>query len=263
MKKKLPLFRRKRNVKLQVLRRRSRYLVWGVTALGLLAALGWGSQQLLSRLELLALKKIEVLGNPKSLEPEAVIRLAGVEKGVNLFKIDLQEVQGRLKKHEFFKNTFVHRRLPGTLVIEVEEYLPEFILHTGRMYYIDSEGVIFKDITESDAPRDFPILTGVTEEFILRNPAKVREVMKDAVRLKAAYYKSEFYSRFGLSEVHFEKNIGFTLYPELKKYSIKFGTDDFPGKVEKLGEVWTQLENSKVKVSSIDLNYPGKVLMTL
>jgi len=66
-----------------------------------------------------------------------------------------------------------------------------------------------------------------------------------------------------LSEIHYEKNIGFTLYPEKKKYSIKVGLKDFSEKIKKFQEIWDKVQKSNARISSIDLNYPGKVLMTL
>jgi hypothetical protein len=125
------------------------------------------------------------------------------------------------------------------------------------------DGDIFKDITHSEDKRDFPVLSGVTDEMLLANPIKMKEALVEAVKLKNIYKQSDFYSSFGLSEIVFEKNIGFTLYPEKKKYSIKFGLKDFPEKIKKLQEFIGHMESSQAKISSIDLNYPGKILMTL
>jgi len=262
VKKKKKLFRR-RNIKKQERRRRTRNLLRALLVLTLVVGVGLGARALLTRLDLFSLKKIVVLGQPQTLSTSQVIQRSGVQLGTNLFSVDLQQVNRRLKGHEYFKTVSVHRRLPSTLAITIKEYFPEFLLHTGRFYYVDSEGEIFKDITDTPDKRDFVIFTGVTEETLLRAPQKIKKAVRIGIQLKEAYQKTTFFKAFGLSEVHYEENLGFTLYPEKQKYSIKMGNKDFKEKLEKLSQVLEKLENSTVKFSSIDLNYPGKVLMTL
>jgi cell division protein FtsQ len=257
-----PLFR-PRNVKTQVRRQRRRYLVKSLLALSLISGLAFGSYWALTHWDFFSLKKIEIQGGPKTISEAEILKLAQVPPGENLFAIDLAAIHQRLQSYEFFKKISVQRSLPHTLVIQVGEYQPQFLLYTSRFYYVDGDGEIFKDITDSKESRDFPILTGLSEEDLLQRPLWVREVLSQAVGLKTQYFASNFASRFGLSEIHYQKNIGFTLYPEKQKYSIKFGIKDFGEKIQKLTQVLEKLDQAEVQFSSIDLNYPGKVLMTL
>nr|AIA18661.1 POTRA domain, FtsQ-type [uncultured bacterium] len=254
---------RKKNVKKEVLQRRYVYFGSVLAVVILLIGAGWGLRWLALRWELFRLQRMQVTGELKTLTTEQVLEWAQVKEGENLFSLDLDDIQQRLERHSIFKKILVHRRFPNALLIEVEELSPEFVLHTDRLYYVDDRGEIFKDITESEDKQDFPILSGVTEDMILNNPVQVRDWIREAVRLKAIYAASEFARQYGLSEIHFDEQIGFTLYPEKQKYSIKFGNANFEEKMQKLGDFWRQLEKSPVNLSSIDLNYPGKVLMTL
>jgi len=254
---------RKKNVKLESRRRRFRKLGKALLYLSLAGALVWGGAQALTRLEFFSLKKIVVLGQPKSLSEVEVIQRSGLQLGTNLFKIRVQEVQARLQQRSNFKYISVQRRLPHTLVIELREHYPEFVLNTGRFYYVDSDGEIFKDITDTDDTRDMAVLSGFTDMLILTEPQKTRELIRAAVELQNLYHNAPFYEELGLSEIHYEKNIGFTLYPEKKKYSIKVGLKDFSEKLQKFQEIWEKVQKSSAKISSIDLNYPGKILMTL
>jgi len=217
----------------------------------------------LIRFNFFAIKHLTVEGNPTTLSSEEIIQRSGVLRGTNLFSVNIQEIQTKLKTHPYFKTVAVQRHLPDTLVIRVSEYLPEFILSTGRLYYVDPSGDIFKDITDSQDNRDFPVLTGISEEQILKEPARVKSTLQAAVELKRTYQQCPFQDSLGLSEIHFDKNLGFTLYPEKKKYSIKVGLKDFSEKISKLTDHWEQINQSKAAISSIDLNYPGKILMTL
>jgi cell division septal protein FtsQ len=227
------------------------------------AGLGAGSYWILTHWDFFSLKKIEIQGDPQSISEAEILQKAQVAMGENLFAIRLDEIQKRLQGYDFIKKISVQRRPPRTLVISIQEFHPQYILYTGRFYYVDRGGEIFKDITETKESRDFPILTGLNEEDLLQRPLWVKDILAQAVTLKTEYLASDFAQRFGLSEIHYQKNIGFTLYPEKQKYSIKFGLKDFGEKTRKLIQVLEKLEQTEVKFSSIDLNYPGKVLMTL
>lgn len=262
MRSKTSLIRRK-NVKKETRRRHLRLLTKTFLFLAILGGAAFGVKTGLTRLEFFSLKKITISGDPRTLGEAEIIQRSGIRLGTNLFKIDLQEVQGRLREHPFFKNVSVQRLLPNGIVIEVREYRPTLVLNTGRFYYVDSEGEIFKDITDSQDKRDFVILSGVTNEMILGQAEKSRAVLRQAVELQKVYSGSPLFDKLGLSEIAFDKNIGFTLYPEKKKYSIKVGLKDFDEKLKKFNEFYSRIENSKTAVSSFDLNYPGKILMTM
>ncbi len=262
MKKRSPLLRKK-NVKKESRQRRLKLLAKVCVGLGLVAGLIYGGGRLLSRLDFFALEKIVITGSPKSLSEAEIIQRSGVQLGTNLFKIKMQEVQFRLQQHPYFKFVSVQRQIPHTLVFEIREHLPEFVLNTGRFYYVDHDGEIFKDITDTEDSRDLPVLSGFTDESILIDPQGSRQAMRAAADLAKAFKEAPFADELGLSEIHYEKNIGFTLYPEKKKYSIKVGLKDFPEKIRKFQEIWDKVQKSSARISSIDLNYPGKVLMTL
>ena len=262
IKKRAPLLRKK-NIKRESRKRQIKLFLKGSFILLLIAGIFLGGRYGLTHLSFFSLQKVNVIGSPKSLSEADIIAKAQVELGSNLFKIDLEEVKKRIQNNSYFKLVSVQRRLPHSLTIEIQEYTPALILNTGRLHYVDQDGDIFKDITDSDDKRDYPILSGIDEEMLATEPAKVKTVLQNALQLKKDYQNLPAYEALGLSEIHYEKNIGFTLYPEKQKYSIKVGLKDFAEKMKKLGESWKQIEESKSSISSIDLNYPGKILMSL
>jgi len=262
VKKRSSFFRRK-NSKRRKGRRGTRILYRSLLVLLLLGGAIWGGRELIFRLEIFSLQEILVDGETKTISRKEILKRVGAKTGTNLFSINLQEIHSRLGKHEFFKKISVQRSLPHSLVIRIQEFVPVFVLNSGRIYYVDEEGIIFKDITDTRDKRDYVILSGISEEEILSQPEHLKKMVQRASQLKSEYEKTQFSREFGLSEVQFQKNIGFTLFPEKKKYSIKVGNKDFSSKLQKLSQVLTKIHSSQVKFSSIDLNYPGKILMTL
>ncbi len=98
---------RKKNIKREERKRRSRVFVrLGVIAL-VLGGLAVGGRYALSRLHFFSIEHLEVLGEPKTLKVEEIIQRSGVARGVNLFEVDLQEVQAKLKAHPYFKTVAV------------------------------------------------------------------------------------------------------------------------------------------------------------
>lgn len=252
-----------RNVRRQTRKRRYRLMKWlGVSALvvvGLWAGIHWG----LPKLPFFQLNNIVVLGEPQTMSVAEIERQVQIPLGTSLFSVPLEKVQERLAQHDYFSRVQVRRRLPHTLVVSVQEFQPSFVLYTGRFYYVAETGQVFRDITQTKESRDYPVVTGFTENDLLVHPIQIQRQLQQAAQLKYFYEKTDFAARFGLSEIHYEKNLGFTLYPEQKKYSIKFGTQEFGEKTKKLKEVLMELEENDFKFSSIDLNFPGKVLVSL
>ncbi len=263
MKKNNPWIRKKKNVKFASKKRQFRILFKFVITLVLLVGVTYGGHRLFKHLEIFSLKKIEIQGDPKALSREKIIALSQVKLGTNLFELKIQNIKEHLKDHPYFKSVSVQRRFPHTLIFHLQEYLPEFVLNAGHLYYVDAEGHIFKDITNTKDDRDFVVLSGFDSDEVKEKSEQLMESVKSAAELKKTFQQFPFSTPLGLSEIHFEKNIGFTLYTEKKKYSIKVGLKEFSEKFNKLAEIWPKFEKMDGGVSLIDLNYPGKILMKM
>jgi cell division protein FtsQ len=254
---------RKKNVKFASRKRRARIIFKFFLFLFLILGGIYGVNHLFKTLEFFSLKNIEIQGTPKSLNHDQILSRSKVELGTNLFKINIQNIKENLKEYPYFKSVSVQRRFPHTLVFVLQEYVPTFVLNVGKFFYVDEEGNIFKDISNTKDDRDFVVLSGFDAEVAQQETDQSKKLIQEAAKLKQAYQQFPFYNQIGLSEIHFEKNIGFTLYTEKKKYSIRVGLKDFSDKFKKLEEIWPKFEKMDSGVSMIDLNYPGKILMKM
>ena len=54
---------------------------------------------------------------------------------------------------------------------------PVAVVNIGCLYYLDSNGELFKPLTEGDR-LDFPVITGITDEDMGRDPAGFKEALK-------------------------------------------------------------------------------------
>ncbi|NOX97601.1 MAG: FtsQ-type POTRA domain-containing protein [Nitrospirae bacterium] len=97
-----------------------------------------------------------------SVEKKTLEKLANIEPGKNIFRIDLGGVKRRLQSHPQVKEVFVSRQFPRTLEIRVEERKAiAFVKNEGKIYSVDKEGFI---ISEASLSRNLPLITGLDWE---------------------------------------------------------------------------------------------------
>ena len=69
----------------------------------------------------------------------------------------------QIERHPWVKEASVSRSFPSTVNIEIQEYTPTLLLALERMWYVDTEGDIFRAADSSDV--NHPILTGIPSEM--------------------------------------------------------------------------------------------------
>ena len=106
------------------------------------------------------IKTIEVEGNHYYTDDE-VINLAGAKTGVNLFwGAGILEIDDHLLQDPYFAQVKVSRKLPSTLVIQVEERTQIAAVVYGDQYIvIDKDGTVLR---KSDVDPKITLLTGLT-----------------------------------------------------------------------------------------------------
>ena len=92
-----------------------------------------------------------------------IVAMAGLKHGMNLWKIEPGAIEKKIAKHPWVRRVLVRREFPRRVVIEVEERKPRAIVAMGKLYYVDADGVVFKEVGEGESV-DFPLLTGLRPE---------------------------------------------------------------------------------------------------
>jgi len=100
--------------------------------------------------KLFVLKEIKVYGNAK-VSKEEVLRLLDLKGGEILYRLNLDELRERLKKHHLIEDTILRRQLPSTLEVQIKERSPLAILvQNNKGYLIDRNGVILSEANPND-----------------------------------------------------------------------------------------------------------------
>lgn len=125
-----------------------RRLTQGIGALAVLAAaaLVWlGAPRLCRHLEFFRVRRIEFVGM-KHLEPDRALAALALASGASVFD-DLGALERRLLAVRGVRGAAVSRRLPGTLVVELDEWAPVALVP-------GSEGLAMMDQTGRLLPFD-------------------------------------------------------------------------------------------------------------
>jgi len=214
---------------------------------------------MLCRTTFLRLERIEV-GSLKRLTREEVIGLAGVREGDDMFGLKLKRAGEHLAKNPWVEKVRIRRYFPHTLAIELMEREPAAVVNMGYLYYLDKNGEVFKPLTEGDR-LDYPVLTGMTEEDMGKDPAGSREVLKKVLKLIALIDRGGMFRLEDLSEIHYDKGFGFTLFTAQGGVPVKLGNNDFEQKLARLTKIYRDLQAQMPNLVYIDLDYQDRIIV--
>ena len=139
------------------------------------------------------------------------------------------------------------RHLPSRVEIEIEEYKPRLLLSLGLLWYVDSNGEIFRQADSSEL--NFPVLTGIPKEWATEHPAVVQQILLDSLELLNKCDTPLLGGIDAISELHFKALSGFEIV--LRNGSvITFGFYEPTSRLERL---------SKMIVHGLDLSVPQHI----
>jgi hypothetical protein len=127
------------------------------SALTVLAAI---APALFRRMETFRVQTVEVTGT-RYLTPEATLLASGITDSASVFD-DTDEWADRLRAERLIANAEVHRRLPGTLRIDVVENEPVALIRTPELRPVDANGRVLP-IGVGAADLDLPVIAMQTQ----------------------------------------------------------------------------------------------------
>ena len=234
--------------------------VAGCLVVAALAGLiGYEAYSLIARTSFFRLERIEV-GPLNRLTREQILSQAGVNVGDDLLRLRLGRMGEQLAKNPWVEKVSIRRYLPHTLVIGVTEQQPVAVVSMGYLYYLNAKGEIFKPLTEGDR-LDFPLLTGITEDDLARDPAGSKEAIQSMLELIALLKSGSVFKLDDVSEVHYDRGYGFTLFTVQRGIPIKLGRGSFGEKLDRLARIYGTLHDRMTSLEYIDLDYNDRIVV--
>lgn len=205
-------------------------------------------------------KTIEVSGDMNRLPPDQIRVLAQIPEHSNLFSTRVSVIKQRILKDKWVKDLAVRRMLPDKLAIFVTEYKPVAIVNLDRLYFVDDEGTIFKEV-EAEDPKDYPVLTGLDmSETMINTPQKIKQLAM-FLELKRIFEKNQAADLLGLSEINFDHRVGYSVITLQPSLVIKVGYDGFEEKLGKLQAILPVMQRQAGKIQYVDVNFERKVIV--
>ncbi len=117
----------------------------------------------------LRVESVDVLGNDK-ISKERIVTLSGILLDESMFKVDLEDVEEKIRQEPYIDVLSVKRRLPSGIEIEVREREPIAAVVAGSSMIIIDEAGVALEFTSGD-PGPYIIVHGID----LRGGSKAAE----------------------------------------------------------------------------------------
>lgn len=214
----------------------------------------------LGKATFLRLDRIEVAGLNR-LKREEILSAASVKIGDDLLSLRLARMGEQLAKNPWIESVRVRRNFPHTLTISVVEREPVGIVSMGYLYYLDRKGEIFKPLQEGDS-LDFPVITGFSEEDVTRDQQGTKETLKVMLGLIEQLRSNKSGITIAdISELHYDKGFGYTLFTIDRGLPIRLGTDAFDEKLGRLSRIYNELQTQITGLEYVDLDYSDRIVV--
>lgn len=211
--------------------------------LAALTAPAWG-ESLLARLSYFRVRHVEIYGR-RYLSPDDVLARMRVDTMASVWG-DLAMYERRIARHPLVRSVTVERKLPGTLVVRVEENRPvAFVPAAGGLRAVDASGRLLP-IDPSTADVDLPIVARA-DTALLRLLADVH------TRAPGLYQQISSARRVGRDE----------LAVEMSSVLVRAPADIAADRLADIVPVENDLARRHARAAELDLRYRDQVIARL
>jgi len=224
--------------------------------LALVVSVSWGVAAAARRYVMtsprFAVTEIEIRGAKLRAE-DAIAREAGLEKGMNVFLVDLDLAHEQLARDPWLSEVTLARRLPGTILVQVTEREAAAIVAIGESYLASREGELFKRFEPGD-PSDLPVVTGLGADAVADDRDGVARAIRRALDLAGDYEHGPLGGKAPIQEIHLASDGTTTLIVGKSGLALALGDPPFRKKLDEAARVFAELERRGAKADAILLD---------
>lgn len=231
----------------------------GAFAVSLICGLCYGTYRALNSTTFFKLKNIEV-SSAKRLTRDEILGLAGVEPGKDLLRMNLKRMGEHILQNPWVETVRVNRYFPDGISISITEREPLAVLNMGFIYYLDKNATVFKVLNHGDK-LDYPVVTGFSEDELTNDPKGTKEALKSTCELLKILREKGAFILADVSEIHYDKGYGFTMFTASGALPVKIGSGEFAPKLERFARIYRDLMNQSSALQYIDLDYNDKIIV--
>lgn len=191
-------------------------------------------------------KEIQVLNN-EQVSTETIVSLSELKTEENIFRFSKSKVISKIKENAYIENVKIHRNIPSTIQIEVQERIHSYSVDfLGKYAYISNQGYILEIAEDS---KQKTILQGIEtseEQVAVGNRLKNEDLEKleDVIRIMNA--AKEYNLDVKVTSIDMTNKNEYSIYLEEEKKKVHLGDN-------------TNLSNKMLYVNAIIEEEKGKV----
>jgi cell division protein FtsQ len=204
-----------------------------------------------------SVREIQIRGGEKMGGSE-IVALTGLRHGMNIWDVEPAMIEMKVAKHPWVRRVVVRREFPRKVVVEIEERVPKAIVTMGGLYYVDADGIVFKEVGEGENV-DFPMLTGLRPEDVTASAPKFRRKIQEALRL-SELMASDLHT---LSEIHFDAGDRLVVYTMAHPMALHMGSGNWAEKLRRLERVLSLWKGNEDRLASLDVSFRDQVVARL
>lgn len=220
------------------------------------ALVAWAARRYVMTSPRFAVTDIEVVGCERR-TPDVVSAESGISVGANVFALDLDAARARILADPWISEATLARRLPGTILVQIEERRPAALVSLGDTFVVSPQGDPFKRLEPGD-PVDLPLVTGLRPEDLTDDHDGATRTIRRAIDLAAEYEASTLSHRSPLEEVHVSPEGTFTLVVGRSATQLVLGEPPFRRKLDQAARVVAELDKRGAKADAIMLDNDGR-----
>jgi len=229
----------------RLLTRGLKLALWGIAALLVLSSPLW-APLFMRRMAFFRVRRIEIIG-ARYVAPSDILARLHVDTTVSVWD-PTRALVARVAKHPEIETVAIHRKLPGTLVVEVTERAPVALVPAANGFRVyDARGVALP-IDPTRVTVDAPVLMRA-DVGILRLLGAMR------VRAPSLYSRVSSVQRVGAAQDE--------LLLELKDVPVRAMQDVTIERLADIDPVAADLNRKQLRVAEIDLRFRDQVIARL
>ena len=235
----------------------SKYIVCALLIVGFSVlhfyAIQWGQS--------LHVKKISIEGNTQ-LHREEVLSLLQMKRDSLLMEFNTEQMQNSLLKHSWISSAEITRMFPSELQIVISERTPIAMLTGTETFYVDSDGVVLKEL-EGRKPFDVPIISSASGSQKISYGEIIPRQLNSSLRVANIVFNEHKDVYHLLSEIHTDENGDVVLYTFDGAIPILLGKNEMQEKLWNVAEFWkTKMRNiSPYYLLSVDARFKERIVV--
>ncbi len=187
-------------------------------------------------------------------------QLTEIDRGVSLFRIDVDRVRTRVMQHPWIKDALVRRLYPNELELIVYERKPTAVLESDHTYLIDSEGYVLAEA----GPREragLPQLVGKLTQPLRTGERVMQPGVAASLRVLAQVQASPFFRDTAITQVEIAGPERLVLQTRVGRLVVGASVSEIEEKLGLLPAIGETIRKNARRVEYIDLSFANQIVV--